>query len=174
MKIKLICVGKTTSSYLIEGENEYLKRLKHYNSVEKIEIPELKNAKNMSKTEIKKQEGNLILSKVENADYLILLDENGREFDSVGFSKFMQKRMNAGGKAIVFVIGGAYGFSDEVYAKAQSKIALSQMTFSHQMVRLFFWNKFIAHLQFSKDSRIIINKFFSPVSSLYSIFPPRI
>lgn len=138
MKIKLICVGKTTSSYLIEGENEYLKRLKHYNSVEKIEIPELKNAKNMSKAEIKKQEGNLILSKVENADYLILLDENGREFDSMGFSKFMQKRMNAGGKSIVFVIGGAYGFSEEVYAKSQSKIALSQMTFSHQMVRLFF------------------------------------
>ncbi len=138
MKIKLICVGKTTSSYLLEGENEYLKRLKHFTSVEKIEIPELKNAKKMSENEIKKQEGELILKKIASSDYLILLDENGTEFNSVGFSKFLQKRMNSGAKTIVFVIGGAYGFSDEVYAKANSKMALSKMTFSHQMVRLFF------------------------------------
>ncbi len=138
MKIKLICVGKTTSSYLIEGENEYLKRLKHYNSVEKIEIPELKNAKKMGQSEIKKQEGNLILSKIDTSDYLILLDENGQEFNSISFSKFIQKRMNAGGKSIVFIIGGAYGFSNEVYNRAQSRLALSKMTFSHQMVRLFF------------------------------------
>ncbi|HIP31153.1 MAG TPA: 23S rRNA (pseudouridine(1915)-N(3))-methyltransferase RlmH [Crocinitomicaceae bacterium] len=138
MKIKLICVGKTTSSYLIEGENEYLKRLKHFTSVEKIEIPELKNVKKMSENEIKKQEGELILKKIATSDYLILLDENGTEFNSVGFSKFLQKRMNSGAKTIVFVIGGAYGFSEEIYNKAQSKIALSKMTFSHQMVRVFF------------------------------------
>lgn len=138
MKIKLVCVGKTTSPYLIEGENEYLKRLKHYNSVEKIEIPELKNAKKMSETEIKKQEGELILKKIDDSDYIILLDENGQEYSSVSFSKYIQKRLNAGGKSIVFVIGGAYGFSDEVYSKAKARIALSQMTFSHQMVRMFF------------------------------------
>ena len=138
MKIKLICVGKTTSSYLIEGENEYLKRLKHFTSVEKIEIPELKNAKKMSENEIKKQEGELILKKLSSSDFLILLDEKGTEFNSMGFSKFLQKRMNSGAKTIVFVIGGAYGFSEEIYAKAQSKIALSKMTFSHQMVRMFF------------------------------------
>ena len=138
MKIKLICVGKTTSPYLIDGENEYLKRLKHYNSIEKIEIPELKNAKKMSETEIKKQEGELILKKIDSTDYIILLDENGQEYSSVSFSKFIQKRLNAGGKSVVFVIGGAYGFSDEIYSKAKANIALSQMTFSHQMVRLFF------------------------------------
>ncbi|MBL1280564.1 MAG: 23S rRNA (pseudouridine(1915)-N(3))-methyltransferase RlmH [Fluviicola sp.] len=138
MKIKLICVGKTTSNYLIEGENEYLKRLKHFSSVEKIEIPELKNAKKMSESEIKKQEGELILKKVDSSDYLILLDENGTEYNSVHFSRFLQKRMNSGVKTISFVIGGAYGFSEDVYNKSQSKISLSKMTFSHQMVRVFF------------------------------------
>ena len=138
MKIKLICVGKTTKSFMIEAEDEYLKRLKHYINVEKIEIPELKNAKNMSEAEIKKTEGDLILGKVESSDTVILLDENGKEFDSVQFSKHLQKQMNSGGKNLFFIIGGAYGFSKEVYARANGKIALSQMTFSHQMVRMFF------------------------------------
>ena len=138
MKIKLICVGKTVKKYLQEGESEYLKRLKHYCPVEMIEIPELKNVKKLSKGQIKTEEGNLILSKLKPQEQLILLDENGAQFGSVQFSKFIQKRKNQGGKSIVFVIGGAYGFSEEVYAKAQSKISLSPMTFSHQMVRLFF------------------------------------
>ena len=96
MKIKLICVGKTTSPYLIDGENEYLKRLKHYNAVEIIVIPELKNAKKMSETEIKKHEGELILKKIESTDYVILLDEKGQNYSSVSFAKFIQKRLNAG------------------------------------------------------------------------------
>tara|TARA_B110000285_G_scaffold95938_1_gene109410 strand:- start:5825 stop:6298 length:474 start_codon:yes stop_codon:yes gene_type:complete len=138
MKIKLICVGKTNKSFMIEGEDEYLKRLKHYINIEKIEIPELKNAKNMSEAEIKKTEGDLILEKVGPSDTVLLLDENGKEFDSVQFSKHIQKQMNSGGKTLFFIIGGAYGFSQEVYARSNGKIALSQMTFSHQMVRMFF------------------------------------
>tara|TARA_R110002072_G_scaffold20688_4_gene74868 strand:+ start:24931 stop:25404 length:474 start_codon:yes stop_codon:yes gene_type:complete len=138
MKIKLICVGKTNSRHLIEGEDEYMKRLKHFVSIEKIEIPELKNAKKMSENEIKKQEGELILKKIDSSNYLILLDENGKEYNSKDFSQFLQKRMNSGAKTIVFVIGGAYGFSETVYNKSHSTIALSKMTFSHQMVRMFF------------------------------------
>jgi 23S rRNA (pseudouridine1915-N3)-methyltransferase len=138
MKVQLICVGKTERSYLKEGESEYLKRLKHYCSFEKIEIPELKNAKKMSEDQIKAEEGKLILAKVDRSTQLILLDENGKSFNSVGFSKFIQKKFNQGGKSIVFVVGGAYGFSEEMYARANGKISLSEMTFSHQMVRLFF------------------------------------
>jgi len=138
MKIKLVCVGKTVSKYLIQGEDEYLKRLSHYNKVDKIEIPELKNAKTLSEDQIKVAEGVLILKHISAGDLVILLDENGKQFDSVGYSKFLQKKFNSGGKGIVFVIGGAYGFSDEIYNKANDKISLSKMTFSHQMVRLFF------------------------------------
>ncbi len=138
MKMSLICVGKTVTPYLIEGEQEYLKRLKHYGKVEKIEIPELKNARKLSQDQIKVEEGKLILAKLNPNETLILLDENGSEFSSTKFSAFLQKKMNQGGKGIVFVVGGAYGFSDEVYAAASGKISLSKMTFSHQMVRLFF------------------------------------
>lgn len=138
MKIQLICVGKTERAYLKEGESEYLKRLKHYCSFEKIEISELKNAKKLSEDQIKIEEGKLILAKVDRSTQLILLDENGKSFSSVGFSKYLQKKFNQGGKSIVFVVGGAYGFSDELYARSNGKISLSEMTFSHQMVRIFF------------------------------------
>ena len=138
MKVQLICVGKTERSYLKEGESEYLKRLKHYCSFEKIEIPELKNAKKMSEDQIKAEEGKLILAKVDRSTQLILLDENGKSFSSVGFSAYLQKKMNSGLKNLVFIIGGPYGFSEEIYQRANGKIALSQMTFSHQMVRLLF------------------------------------
>lgn len=138
MKIKLICVGKTVSPYLLEGETEYLKRLKHYGKVEKIEIPELKNARKLSKDQIKSEEGKLILDKINPNDSLILLDENGTEYSSTKFAQFLQKKMNQSTKGIAFIVGGAYGFSEEIYTKAQGKISLSKMTFSHQMVRLFF------------------------------------
>ena len=138
MKIRLICVGKTERSYLIEGESEYIKRLKHYCSFEKIEIPELKNAKKLSEDQIKLEEGKLILGKIDSSEQLILLDENGKSFNSVGFSNYLQKKFNQGGKSLVFVVGGAYGFSDELYARSNAKISLSEMTFSHQMARLFF------------------------------------
>ena len=138
MKIKLICVGKTIKPFLKDGEQEYLKRLKHYTPVEKIEIPELKNAKKLSEEQIKQQEGQLILNQIKPGEIIVLLDERGKQFSSIDFSKYLQKKFNSGGKGIAFVIGGAYGFSDEIYAKATDKISLSKMTFSHQMVRLFF------------------------------------
>lgn len=138
MKIKIICIGKTQKSFLIEGEKEYLKRLGHYVQVEKIELPDVKNAKKLSEDQIKVAEGKQILSKVEAGGLLVLLDEKGKERGSVGFAKWMQERMNRGGKHITFVIGGPYGFSDEVYQRANEKMSLSQMTFSHQMIRMFF------------------------------------
>ena len=100
-------------------------------------IPDIKNVKNLSEAQQKEKEGELILSKITPTDQLILLDENGKTFSSVGFSDFLQKKMNAGIKTLVFVIGGPYGFSETVYQKAQGKVSLSEMTFSHQMVRLF-------------------------------------
>jgi len=138
LKIKIICIGKTQKSFLIEGEKEYLKRLSHYVQVEKIEIPDIKNAKKMSEQQIMEEEGKLILSKVSPGGLLVLLDEQGKERSSVGFSKWIQERMNRGGKHITFVIGGPYGFSQEVYQAANEKVSLSQMTFSHQMIRMFF------------------------------------
>lgn len=138
MKIKLICVGKTVERYFIEAESEYLKRLNHYGSVEKVEIPELKNAKNLDFHQIKIEEGRLILKHISAGDQVVLLDENGKHYDSLEFSGFMQKKFNSGGKNLLFIVGGAYGFSDEVYTRGDSKISLSKMTFSHQMVRTFF------------------------------------
>lgn len=141
MKVKFICIGKTGKSFLEEGENEYLKRLKHYVPVERIEIPDLKNAKKLTFDQIKELEGKEILSKVQAGDHLILLDERGDFYSSVQFSNFLQQKFNSGGKAIAFVVGGAYGFSDEVYSCASGKISLSKMTFSHQMVRMIFFEQ---------------------------------
>lgn len=141
MKLKFICIGKTGKDFLISGENEYLKRLQHYISVERIEIPDIKNAKKLSIDQIKEQEGKEILSKVSIGDQLILLDEEGRSFSSKEFSNFLQYKFNQGGKYIVFAIGGAYGFSDEVYKHCDSKISFSKMTFSHQMIRMIFFEQ---------------------------------
>ena len=138
MKIKLIVVGKTNKSYLVEGEREYEKRLSHYIKFEEIIIPDVKQSGKWSKSEIKKKEGHLILGKLENSDHVILLDDKGKLYSSPRFSEFLQQKMNSGLKSLVFVIGGAYGFSDEVYQRAGSKLSLSKMTFSHQMIRLFF------------------------------------
>lgn len=138
MKIRLITVGKTNKSYFLEAEHEYIKRLGKYVSFEKLELPDVKNAKSMPAEKIKLEEGKLILSKLDPSGILILLDENGKEFNSVQFSGWLRQEMNRGPKSIQFVIGGAYGFSEEVYAAAKSKIALSQMTFNHQMVRMIF------------------------------------
>lgn len=141
MKIQVICVGKTVRTYFTEAENEYLNRLRHYCPVEKIEIPELKNARALSAEQIKAEEGRLILKKLQVSDTLILLDENGKEYDSPGFADYIQKQMNAGTRNLVFVVGGAYGFSEEVRARATGKVSLSRMTFSHQMVRCFFFEQ---------------------------------
>ena len=137
MTIKLIAIGKTDSIHLQELISEYEKRLKHYVKFELEIIPDIKNTKNLSENEQKEEEGRLILKKLNATDILVLLDENGKQCSSIGFSKYLQKKMNSGIKQLVLVIGGPYGFSDSVYQKAQDKISLSEMTFSHQMVRLF-------------------------------------
>ena len=137
MDIKLIAVGKTDKTELDQLIKSYQNRLMHYVRFSFEIIPDLKNSKNLSKRLQKEEEGKLILSKISNSDRLILLDENGQEMNSVGFSDFLQKQMNSGLKRLVLVIGGPYGFSEAVYKKASSKLALSKMTFSHQMVRLF-------------------------------------
>ncbi len=138
MKIKLIVVGKTNAKYLFEGEKEYGNRLKHYTKFEEIIIPDVKHSGKLNENELKKKEGQLILDKLENIDHLILLDDKGKTYSSIEFANFLQKKMNSGLKSLVFVVGGAFGFSDEVYLRANSKLSLSKMTFSHQMVRLIF------------------------------------
>lgn len=141
MKIKLITIGKTHASYLKEGEQIYLDRLKHYLPVEKIEIPDLKKAGKLSREDVKQKEGELILKQINPGERLILLDEKGKDFSSEKFADYLQQQMNMGGKAICFAVGGAFGFSPEVYSKADGKIRLSSMTFNHEMVRLFFFEQ---------------------------------
>ena len=138
MTIKLLAIGKTDNTQLQQLINDYEKRLGHYIKFNLEIIPDLKKAKHLSETQQKQKEGELILNKVSNSDVLILLDENGKQLDSISFSNYLQKHMNSGIKQLVFVIGGPYGFSQDVYNKAQGKLSLSKMTFSHQMVRLFF------------------------------------
>ena len=138
MNIKLIVVSKTDIPYLQTGIDEYVGRLKHYCDLELVVIPALKNLGKASAEEVKEREGQLILKQLEKADCVVLLDEHGKEYTSVGFSEYLQKQMNAGTRTMAFVIGGAFGFSPAVYAKAMHKVSLSQMTFNHQMVRLFF------------------------------------
>ena len=137
MKIKVLLIGKTDDKNLQLLIDKYQKRLGHYIRFEIEVIPDIKNAKNLSEKEQKEKEGALLLKKVGPSDQLWLLDEKGKEFRSLEFSKFMQTKMNAGIKQLVLVIGGPYGFSDEVYRKAMGKLSLSKMTFSHQMIRLF-------------------------------------
>ena len=138
MKIKLIIVGKTNAKYLLEGEKEYENRLKHYTKFEQIIITDVKQSGKLSENEIKNIEGQLILGKLEKSDHVILLDDKGKSFSSIQFSDFLQKKMNSSLKSLVFVVGGPFGFSDDVYQRANSKLSLSKMTFSHQMVRLIF------------------------------------
>ena len=137
MKIKLLAIGKTDDKNLQTLIERYQDRLKHYINFQLEVIPDIKNVKNLSEMQQKEKEGELILKKLAATDQLILLDEKGKEFRSIEFSSFLQKKMNAGIKQMVIVIGGPYGFSEAVYKKAQGKISLSKMTFSHQMIRLF-------------------------------------
>ena len=138
MKITLLTVGKTDKDWVKQGIDIYVSRLKHYIPFSINEIPELKNVSALSKDQIKMREGELILKNVKPTDDVILMDEHGKEYTSVDFASFLQKKISYEGKDIVFVIGGAYGFSDEVYRRANGKISLSKMTFSHQMVRAIF------------------------------------
>ncbi|MFV8838705.1 23S rRNA (pseudouridine(1915)-N(3))-methyltransferase RlmH [Salinimicrobium soli] len=138
MTIKLLAIGKTDDPSLQKLITTYVNRLGHYNKFELEIIPDLKKTKNLTVDQQKALEGKLILDKTSNSDFLVLLDENGKQFSSEGFSEYIQKRLNSGMKQLIFVIGGPYGFSEEVYARANGKVSLSKMTFSHQMVRLFF------------------------------------
>jgi len=137
MKIKLLAIGKTDNPQLIKLIDEYQNRLKHYIKFELEIIADVKNSKKLSEIQQKEKEGELILSKLQKTDHLILLDEKGQHFTSIEFSKYLQKKMNMGLKRLVLVVGGPYGFSEAVYKKSIGKIALSKMTFSHQMIRLF-------------------------------------
>jgi len=138
MKIVLLTIGKTSEKYLIEGIAQYQNRLKHYIQFEMIEILNIKNAKNFSNAELIKKEGELILKQLQRSDHLVILDDKGNDFTSPKFSEKLQNWMLSGKKRLVFVVGGAYGFSEQVYARGNEKLSLSKMTFSHQMVRLFF------------------------------------
>lgn len=138
MKIKLLLIGKTDESYLKQGIEKYTKRIKHYLSFDFIIVPDLKNTGKLSEEQQKQKEGELILNQLNPADFVVLLDEKGKEYSSVDFSKFIEKQMISGLKNLVFIVGGPYGFSKQLYEKSSIKISLSQMTFSHQMVRLIF------------------------------------
>ena len=137
MTIKLLALGKTDNQYLQSLINDYKKRLGFYVKFNFEIIPDLKKTKHLSEVQQKEKEGELILSKLQSSDILILLDESGKQFDSVSFSNYLQKHMNSGIKQLVLVIGGPYGFSKAVYKEAHGRLSLSKMTFSHQMVRLF-------------------------------------
>ena len=138
MKITLLTVGKTDKDWVKQGIDIYASRMKHYFPFSIVEITELKNVSSLSQDQIKTKEGELILKNVKPTDDMILLDERGREFSSMEFAKALQDKISYNGKDIIFVIGGAYGFSDAVRQRSNSKISLSKMTFSHQMVRAIF------------------------------------
>jgi 23S rRNA (pseudouridine1915-N3)-methyltransferase len=138
MKITLLLNGKTEDDHIIKGFAVYEQRLRRYIGFETVVIPALKNTKALSIDQQKQKEGELILKSIQSSDRLILLDENGKEYNSVGFADMVQQQMNSGIKNLVFVVGGPYGFSEEIYQRANGKLSLSKMTFSHQMVRLFF------------------------------------
>lgn len=138
MEIKLIVVGKTSSKFILEGINEYLKRLKRYIDFDIEIIADLKNNKSRTEVSQKIEEGNFILQKIKDSDFVVLLDERGKQLTSVEYSAYLQKQMLSGIKRLIFVVGGPYGFSEEVYKRSNSLLSLSKMTFSHEMVRLFF------------------------------------
>lgn len=138
MKIVLLVIGKTDAGYFVEAIREYANRLVHYLPFELQVIPDIKNVRNLSETQQKEKEGELILKTLQAGDYLVLLDEKGKEFTSVQFAAYLGKKMQTVPKRLVFVVGGAYGFSEAVYGASSEKISLSKMTFSHQMIRLIF------------------------------------
>lgn len=138
MKIAFMVVGKTTDTDLQKLQDQYCQRLKHYVNFENIIIPELKNTKSLSIEQQKDKEGELILKAIDPSDDVVLLDDKGKQYSSMGFSEFIQRKMNASTRRLVFVVGGPYGFSSAVYDRANAKLSLSLMTFSHQMIRLLF------------------------------------
>ena len=142
MKTLLIAIGKTDNKYLTAATDDYLSRAGHYAPIEMKIIPDIRDVKNLSQEQQKTREGELILKQLQPGDHVILLDEGGKEFTSVGFADWLQQRMNTVPRRLVFIIGGPYGFSEAVYAASHGKISLSRMTFSHQMVRVIFAEQF--------------------------------
>ncbi|MFV0467707.1 MAG: 23S rRNA (pseudouridine(1915)-N(3))-methyltransferase RlmH [Dysgonomonas sp.] len=138
MKICLIVIGKTDADYFVKAINEYKNRLEHYIPFEMQVIPDLKNSKNLTVDQQKEKEGELLLKNLLSGDYIVLLDEKGKEYSSTQFAAYIEKKTHTVAKRLVFIIGGPYGFSDAIYAKSNEKISLSKMTFSHQMIRLIF------------------------------------
>ena len=138
MKIQLLVTGRTNQDFVKQGLDEFCKRLEHYYPFELEVIQDIKNTKNLSVEQQKTKEGELILQSFQAGDYIVLLDERGKEFTSVQFAQFIEKKANTGLKRLVFIIGGAYGFSPAVYEAANEKVALSKMTFPHQLIRLIF------------------------------------
>ena len=138
MKITFLTVGKTEDTYLKDGIEKYVKRLKHYTRLELIDLAELKNTKALTPDQQKTKEAEMILKKIVPTDYVILLDENGAELTSKQFANYLDKKAISATASLVFVVGGPYGFDETVYSRANDKVSLSRMTFSHQMVRLFF------------------------------------
>lgn len=138
MKFSLFVVGKTATGYLKQGIDEYVKRLSHYISFDIQYIADAKNTKKLTEAQQKQQEGENLLQRFDTSDYVVLLDEHGKEYGSVEFAGYVQKRMSSGARRIVFVVGGPYGFSTDVYNRANDKLSLSKMTFSHEMIRLIF------------------------------------
>ena len=138
MKFALLVVGRTVEKHYITAINDYVERIKHYTPFDMEVIPELKNTKSLSMEQQKEKEGELILKALQTGDVVVLLDEHGKEFRSIEFAEWAEKKMHTVNKRLVFIIGGPYGFSKDVYAAAQEKISLSKMTFSHQMIRLIF------------------------------------
>ena len=138
MKIRLIVVGKTNASYLKTGERDYEDRLKHYCKFEELLIPPIKNGGKLSYNEYKIKEGMLILKNIAPKDQVILLDKAGKSLSSIDFSNYLNQKLLYSSKRLVFVVGGAFGFSEEVYKRSDSRLSLSKMTFSHQMIRLIF------------------------------------
>ena len=138
MKVEFWVIGKTNEKYLKEGIAIFEKRLRHYLPFEYKVIPNVKQAGKLKATQLKEKEGDLIFKALNNDDYLILLDERGKELGSVGFSTYMEKLLQLSKKRVIFLVGGAFGFGPEVYNRADAKLSLSKMTFSHQMIRLFF------------------------------------
>ena len=138
MKITLLCIGKTDEKFIQEGIDKYTKRLKHYINVNIVVVPDVKNVKNMSEAQQKEKEAELFLKHISNTDHVVLLDERGKEYTSIEFSKFLEQKMITSVQHLIFMIGGPYGFDDKLRERANGKVSLSKMTFSHQMVRMFF------------------------------------
>ncbi len=138
MKISLIAVGKTEDKYLIEGIEKYLNRLKHYINFNLVIIPDVKNTKNLTEAQQKTKEAEAIFKQINAGDVIVLMDEKGKKYSSVLFANYLNKQMIGSIQHLVFIIGGPYGFDESIYKRSNATISLSDMTFSHQMVRLFF------------------------------------